>query len=291
MRAQYPIGAMLTLLLLLSAAAVSAQDAGLQAAFDALAADTTAEATDWFELAQRARSDGQVEIASDALDRAEDGSLPVLVALERARIAIVAEDTPSAVSQLQLAYAGGFASVQAMQGDAVLARIVEEPAFAELREEMERSAYPCRYDPVFAEFDFWIGDWDVHTGAGQLAGHNVIRRVEAGCVVTEHWTGTTGGTGSSINYVDKRTGEWVQVWNSEAGAQIFLAGGLQEGSMNLAGEIHYIGNGTTAKLRGLWTPLEDGRVRQYFEQSNDGGETWVPWFEGFYSRRDDEETD
>jgi hypothetical protein len=25
-------------------------------------------------------------------------------------------------------------------------------------------------------------------------------------------------------------------------------------------------------------------VRQYFEQSTDEGETWQPWFEGFYSR-------
>jgi hypothetical protein len=39
-------------------------------------------------------------------------------------------------------------------------------------------------------------------------------------------------------------------------------------------------------FRGLWTPLPDGRVRQFFEQSNDGGETWVPWFEGFYTRKD-----
>lgn len=276
---------------LLAMAQSMAQDLSVREAFDALAGDASAEAADWFSLAQRARSEGQAEIAHSALDRAEDGSLAVRVALERARIAIVTGDTASAVAQLRVAYEGGFASVQAMEGDAVLVKIVDNAIFAELREDMERRAYPCRYDPVFAEFDFWVGEWDVHTGAGQRAGHNLIRREEAGCVVTEHWTGATGGTGSSVNYVDKRTGEWVQVWNSEAGAQIFLSGGLEDGSMSLAGEIHYIGTGTTAKLRGLWTPLDDGRVRQFFEQSNDDGVTWVPWFEGFYSRREDEEMD
>ena len=89
----------------------------------------------------------------------------------------------------------------------------------------------------------------------------------------------------SINYVDKITGEWVQIWNASGGSQINVRGGLTEEGMAMEGTIHYVANGTTAPFRALWTPLEDGRVRQYFEQSNDGGETWVPWFEGFYSRK------
>jgi len=45
-----------------------------------------------------------------------------------------------------------------------------------------------------------------------------------------------------------------------------------------------VSNGVTAPFRGLWTPQPDGRVRQFFEQSDDGGKTWKPWFEGFYTR-------
>ncbi len=56
--------------------------------------------------------------------------------------------------------------------------------------------------------------------------------------------------------------------------------------MLLVGAIHYVGNGQTNPFRGLWTALDDGRVRQSFEQSDDGGETWVSWFEGFYSCTD-----
>ncbi len=54
--------------------------------------------------------------------------------------------------------------------------------------------------------------------------------------------------------------------------------------MLLVGKIHYLTNSTTQDFRGLWTLLPDGRVRQFFEQSDDGGETWAPWFEGFYTR-------
>jgi len=33
--------------------------------------------------------------------------------------------------------------------------------------------------------------------------------------------------------------------------------------------------------------MEDGRVRQFFEQSNDAGKTWSNWFERFYTRIDE----
>ena len=145
--------------------------------------------------------------------------------------------------------------------------------------------YPCEDDPRFAEFDFWLGKWGVHTADGTYAGANLVTRGERGCVLVENWTGASGGTGMSINFFDHAAGEWVQIWNSAAGAQIDIRGGLTDDGMLLIGKIHYVGKSMTADFRGLWTQLEDGRVRQYFEQSNDGGATWASWFEGFYTRR------
>jgi len=146
-------------------------------------------------------------------------------------------------------------------------------------------ARPCAQDETFAQFDFWVGAWDVHDSAGKFLGSNTISREQGGCVLLEQWTGASGFTGMSINYPDKVSGDWVQVWNDASGSQINIRGGLTDDGMRLVGTIHYINNGTTAPFRGLWTPLDDGRVRQFFEQSNDGGKTWEPWFEGFYSRK------
>ncbi|MCI0518452.1 MAG: hypothetical protein L0Y45_11540 [Woeseiaceae bacterium] len=147
-------------------------------------------------------------------------------------------------------------------------------------------AYPCEKDEKFRAFDFWLGEWEVRTADGKLAGHNSIRSAERGCLLTEHWTNTAGGTGMSINYLDAITNKWVQVWLAEGGSQIMISGGMTDEGMSLIGTLHELSNGSTVPFRGLWTQLPDGRLRQYFEQSNDGGATWVPWFEGYYSRID-----
>ncbi|MDJ0918218.1 MAG: hypothetical protein QNJ05_10665 [Woeseiaceae bacterium] len=140
-------------------------------------------------------------------------------------------------------------------------------------------------DDDFNAFDFWVGDWDVHTADGTLAGENSIAKVHNGCLVTESWQGVQGSVGTSINYLDRVNDEWVQIWNDAGGSQINIRGGLTDDGMLLVGKIHYISNGTTADFRGLWTPLSDGRVRQFFEQSVDGGKTWTTWFEGFYTKK------
>lgn len=144
--------------------------------------------------------------------------------------------------------------------------------------------FPCEQEEQFREFDFWIGKWDVHTADGKLAGRNVVEAAEHGCVLIENWTGAGGSTGTSMNYLDKTTDEWVQLWTDASGSQILIRGGMTAEGMLLEGTIHYVSNGVTAPFRGLWTPQPDGRLRQFFEQYDAEEKVWKPWFEGFYSR-------
>lgn len=254
--------------------------------FIALSSGEDATPEDWFALAGMARESEDFATAAEALEMAAQDLSPARVALERARLAAAQGRQDEAVAVLRSLAESGFSAVQLIENDAVLGSLQGVPAFDLLVDEMTRQAYPCEYDPGFAEFDFWLGSWEVHTTGGQLAGHNRIERAERGCVLTENWTNTAGGTGMSINYVDKSTDEWVQIWNSQGGAQIHIRGGLTNAGMALEGTLHSVASGTTVPFRGLWTPLDDGRVRQYFEQSNAEGE-WTPWFEGFYSRMAD----
>jgi len=146
-------------------------------------------------------------------------------------------------------------------------------------------------------FDFWLGDWRVQLADGTFAGENRIQASDDGCFFTERWRGAGGSTGFSMNFYEPSSARWRQIWVS-AGAIIEISGSLQDGSMVLVGEIHYrqapagaAGTGPVRPFRGSWTPLPDGRVRQFFEELisdnldvESGEENWQPWFEGFYAK-------
>jgi hypothetical protein len=146
-------------------------------------------------------------------------------------------------------------------------------------------SFPCEEDERFSRFNFWLGEWDVHDASGTYQGSNTISREQRGCVLIENWAGAGGSTGMSINYLDTKTDEWVQFWIAAGGYHIDIRGGMTDDGMLLTGIIHTISNSTTTPFRGLWTALPDGRVRQFFEISSDDGDTWVTWFEGFYTRK------
>ena len=140
---------------------------------------------------------------------------------------------------------------------------------------------PCQ-DDAYRHFDFWVGEWQVELADGTQAGANSIAPAEKGCMLTERWQSAQGGTGQSINFYDPSRRVWRQVWVSP-GVIIDIEGGLDGSSMILEGTIVYASSGARHPFRGTWTPLEDGRVRQFFEEQRSGPE-WQAWFEGFYKR-------
>ncbi|UTW53819.1 hypothetical protein [Kordiimonas sp. SCSIO 12610] len=143
---------------------------------------------------------------------------------------------------------------------------------------------PCEADENFRAFDFWLGKWNVSVkSTGQNAGVNTITVIEDGCALLEQWQSANGTTGQSINYYNPNTEKWRQVWVAR-GYSIDMVGGMKDGSMELVGTISYYGNKTDAQIKGIWTPNDDGTVRQHFLQYNKETETWDDWFDGTYKR-------
>ncbi len=253
--------------------------------YDAIANGNAEDVQAWYDLAVRARAAGDSETALKALTRAAELQMsPIRIGLETARIHVSNGDNGAALGELQKVSDSGFTAVNVITSDPVLNQLSGQSQYDELVAKMSIQAYPCEQRDKFSEFDFWLGEWDVHTANGSFAGKNRIEKAQAGCVLVENWVSVTGVPGMSMNYFDISSNEWVQVWSGAGGTQIVIRGGLSNEGLLLEGHINYVANGTSAPFRGLWTPLPDGRVRQFFEQSNDGGETWVPWFEGFYTR-------
>jgi hypothetical protein len=141
------------------------------------------------------------------------------------------------------------------------------------------AAGPCAA-PENSQFDFWVGTWEVHA-KGKLVGHNTISRIHGGCTLLEDYS-VVGGPyeGKSFNWYDPTDGRWHQVWVDNGGTRLNLAGGLVAGAMVLAGERQARGEPVTDRI--TWTPQTDGTVRQHWELSPDGGETWSTLFDGLY---------
>lgn len=294
MTPRFPSSACLLLLFLLPAASIAAdadEAAQLYQAEQWSAAATAYQAVietqpknpqARYRLAVALRHLGRYDEAGVQLDgAAAAGVPPSFTEAERARLKAAAGDGPGAVAALTRAAEAGFANPAAITGDAALAALADQPGFEAALSRISKNAAPCQVDPTFRQFDFWVGDWEVKGADGTVYGHNRIDNEEQGCVLVEHWTGSTGNTGQSINFYDAHAGEWVQVWNG-LGIQIEMRGGLEQGSMVLTGEIHYLASGDQRSFRGTWTPQDGGVVRQFFEESTDGGASWATWFEGFY---------
>jgi hypothetical protein len=162
---------------------------------------------------------------------------------------------------------------------AVLLPLVISPVQA------QKPARAACTSPDHHQFDFWIGDWEVTDSAGTTVyGTNRIASEEDGCLVHENWAGSRGGTGQSLNFFDPRAQRWQQVWVGSDGLLLTISGALEGRSMVLLGEAMMPG-GKVMQQRAAWTPLADGRVRQYWEQSTDGGKTWTVAFDGWYRRK------
>ena len=152
--------------------------------------------------------------------------------------------------------------------------------YVEAFTEAQPNTVPTCSAAVYQQFDFWLGDWEVATADGKVAGHNRIERVNR-CLLMETWSGAQGAIGKSINYFDPLKNLWIQHWVSDSSI-IHLAGKFENGAMVMEGTITYIATGQQKLFRGSWTQLEDGRVRQFFEEQSDDG--WQQWFEGFYKK-------
>jgi hypothetical protein len=132
-------------------------------------------------------------------------------------------------------------------------------------------------EPGFAEFDFWVGEWEVRSG-DKLAGHNRIEKVQDGCALVEHWRGARGGTGTSLNIYDRKTGRWQQLWIDNRGERLELSGAREEdGSIWMQSTPD--ANGVVQSIR--WSLQADGSVRQLWETVTAEGKR-TPLFDGTY---------
>jgi hypothetical protein len=251
---------------------------GATAAYRALAEGDPGSGAAWFGLGQALSGGGDSEEAIGAFEKAIDLEFQVeLATYEIARSHASGGDGEQAIAWLRRLAAAGSTARQLVTQTPEFEPLRGTPEFEWVLEELQ----PCRA-PEYRQFDFWLGEWSVRNAARpeRPPTHNKITAAQDGCVVVEEYDTPAGYTGVSLSYYDAATDRWYQTWVDNQGVPIVHSGGLRDGKMVLTdspedGKIH----------RTTWSPLADGRVRQLWESSNDGGESWTTVFDGYYAKQ------
>ena len=238
----------------------------------------------WYRLGMSFHSMGKYEQAAGAMQRAvEIGKNPVAMYNLACAYAKM-NNKDKAFEWLNNALKAGFPQVDLLKTDADFAGLREDARFKEVVALGDKMTKPCMFSPENRQFDFWIGEWDVQTPQGQLAGTNSVQNIIDGCVIFENWTGTIGGTGKSFNFYNASTGKWQQTWVASNGSVTEFVGEFKDNQMRFRSES--IGKDGRKTLRRLtFFNLGPDRVRQFAESSTDEGKTWSVQYDFTYVRK------
>jgi hypothetical protein len=122
------------------------------------------------------------------------------------------------------------------------------------------------------------------------AGTSVIQRASGGCMIVENWT--TWGTpwngpyeGKSMNFYQPATGKWRQVWvGSGQDISYFENGEYRDGAMRFTYEATDP-QGNKRQGNFIFYNLGPNKVRQYQDQTTDGGKTRTVVYDFIYLRK------
>jgi tetratricopeptide (TPR) repeat protein len=252
-------------------------------AYEAITKSEPANNRAWYRLAYSLHASGKYNEAVEAYQKIAANNNPsVLYNLACAYARLNQKD--KAFEYLTKAVGAGFLQSAQLDSDPDLAALRDDGRFKDVQMAIARLTTPCLYSTEHRQFDFWIGEWNVMTPQGQLAGTSSIQRVVDGCVIFENWTGSQGGNGKSFNYYDKTDSKWHQLWVGSGGGVINFTGVFTDGAMR------YEATSTTAKgakalQRMTFFKLEGDKGRQLWETSTDEGKTWSVSFDGMYTKK------
>ncbi len=267
-----------------ASAMYAAQDwQGAADAYGALLESDSDNASYFYYLARSQHELGQNDAAEKNYQKAMDGGFanPAYTQYQLARLYMSQGKKKKALAMLEtLAETGGVPGGY-VKNTAEFADIAEEKKFVAV----VNALTPCT-DPEYRHFDFWLGTWNV-TAAGSSgpSATSSISSEHGGCVVLEQYD-AGGFTGMSINFYDSNDGHWHQTWMSNAGAPLYLKGGIENDSMVMSDK-GLVDSETINQI--TWTPNDDGSVRQHWEVSSDEGESWSTIFDGLYTKKTEEE--
>jgi len=209
---------------------------------------------------------------------------PLGVAYRLSRLYARAGRDNDALEQLEIMAAGGFGSLKLVEEQVDYDSIRNNPRFVTALEAIRTARFPCAADERHSAFDFWIGEWTV-TQNGQFAGTSSVQPMLGHCTIFEQWESANGTFGKSFNYYDPGHDHWRQIWIGDSGSFIEFTGEARDGGIFFTAETTDPADGGVTHHKFEFTVIGEDGVRQYWETSTDGGETWQSIWDGRYERK------
>jgi hypothetical protein len=238
------------------------------------------------ELMEAGDYDRALRVLQEAHNR---GGRPVMVALNLAKVYAHQGNRDAAFRELTRAADLGLGALPPpFDSDRDLLTLKGDARYAALERALDSNARPCEHDPVYRQFDYWLGTWDVRANGAPPdtpPARNVITKIHNGCVILESWT-APGQTGQSFNIYDRVTKKWHQTWVDSTGDLHEYWGELKDGNLVYEGDIPAPpGRSGRVHTRLTFFRQTDGTVRQYSEQTDDDGKTWQVSYDLIYTKR------
>lgn len=149
---------------------------------------------------------------------------------------------------------------------------------------------PCSL-PVFRQFDFWVGEWEAYGPKGNKGGDSKISIILDSCIILEEWTSANVQqglryAGKSFNTYNTATKQWQQTWvDNTGGTTEYLRGDGSDGKIIFFADKVVGPQGKVFMRRLTFTKLNNDKVRQFGERSDDGGITWTTEYDLEYRRK------
>jgi len=245
------------------------------------------DAFSWLKLGISLRHVNKLQESLEALKKASELHVASLLvkAHTAATLAAMGKNDEALGLLGQVAKAGFPAAV--VEKEEAFASLKTDARYIAAIEEMREQSEPCKVPQIAAEYrqlDFWVGDWKVIGMGGQQVGSSHVDLILGDCVVFENWSSGFGSEGKSFNKYNPHAKRWEQYWVSDQGETTFFQGQLEGKNM-----VYYADgvapDGKPMKRRLTFFNLGPDQVRQFSQQSTDGGKTWSTEYDLTYVRK------
>jgi len=152
------------------------------------------------------------------------------------------------------------------------------------------SKLPCG-DPVYRQFDFWIGEWEAFDTRGNKAGDSKVSLILDSCIILEEWTSASINqgiryAGKSFNAWNAATRQWQQTWVDNAGGtNEYLLGTFDNNRIIYRTAPFPFKKDSMAIRKMTFTNLGPVKLRQQGEISKDNGVNWATEYDLEYRRK------